>query len=128
MHAGDAGAVPAGSTNDGCRLTARYLVPTQMMWVQFLPPVPEMESVMRQFVQCRLRRRHTSGAGYSELVTYLPTHGTNGRAVAPGCSVTLNEDSDRRPWMVFSACDRIVDARFIQRKRDEASGLAKVIR
>ena len=83
---------------------------------------------MKKFIQCRLRRSHQVGQGYSEMVTYLPTHGTNGGAVAVGRSVNLCDDPDQRPWQVFAASDHVVDASFIARKRDEGRDLANVIR
>ena len=80
---------------------------------------------MAQFIQCRLRRRHITGPGYSEMVTYLPTRGTNGRAVAAGLHVSLTDDPDQRPWCVLAASSDVVDERFIQRKYDERRVLAR---
>ncbi len=83
---------------------------------------------MRQFIQCRLRRSHLAGLGHSEMVAYLPTHGTNGRAVTTGRSVTITGDRDACPWLIVAASDQRVDQGFMTRKRDEGRNIAGVIR
>lgn len=79
------------------------------------------------YVQCRLRRQRQDGHGHSELVTHLPTHGTNGTAVEVGRLVQITADRDQRLWSVLSVSESVVDAAFIQRKRDESRDLSSVI-
>ena len=82
----------------------------------------------RAFVQCRLRRSSAYGAGYSEMVAYLPTRGTNGLAVEAGRQVAIASDSDPRPWSIISVPGPVVDAAFIERKRSEGRRLSRVLR
>lgn len=81
----------------------------------------------RGYVQCRLRRPLVNGAGYSEMVAYLPTLGTNGRSVASGRAVVIAEDADLRPWSIVSASDRVVDAAYLRRKHRESRRLSEVV-
>lgn len=75
---------------------------------------------MKRFRQCRLRRDHLAGTGYQQLVTYLPTHGSNGIEVLAGRHVVLTEDSDIRPWFIEHASPEMVDETYMRRKRNEA--------
>ena len=64
----------------------------------------------RGYVQCRLRKPLVNGAGYSEMVAYLPTFGSNGQTVASGRAVVIAEDADLRPWSIVSASGHLVEA------------------
>jgi hypothetical protein len=70
----------------------------------------------RNYVQCRLRRQLNDGAGHSEMVAYLPTHGTNGLAVVAGRDVAMATDADPRPWSILSVSESVVDATYLRRK------------
>ena len=74
---------------------------------------------MRLYRQCRLRREHLDGRGFERMVTYLPTHGTNGVEVLAGHVVSLPEEPDSRPWLIEHASEQLVNEIFIRRKRDE---------
>ena len=82
----------------------------------------------KAFVQCRLRRSSACGAGYAEMVAYLPTHGTNGLSVEAGRLVAIASDSDPRPWSIVAAAGPVIDAAFIRRKRSEGRQLSQALR
>ena len=82
----------------------------------------------KNYMQCRLRRQLRDGAGHSEMVAYLPTHGINGMAVEAGRSVAIVSDADERPWSIMSVSESIVDAAYITRKRNEGKRLSEALR